>query len=735
MTNVISLYDKPNYIRSTKKIALDLFFDGIRDGRWQDEVNKVRVLPYKSEEQLAAKKEVTSVTISGSFKERLDNAIEQHSGYLGIDIDDVDPNEVKAFVCPDPYVAAAFMSISGHGVCLVFKVKPEKHKEAFEGICEYLWTRYKIPTDSTSINPSRARFVSHDPDIYVNDKPKLFAIYPKVKEPVSIPSAVYTADDFGYVMQQIVDGKVNLCENYYEWLRIGFAIAERFGEGGREFFHTVSSFSSKYEHKSCDKQYTNCLKARGKSKTNISTFYYYAKLAGLDIYTQRTKKIIRITDAGKKAGLKPDQIQQNLAEFEGITDTAEIVQQAFNGDVFIEEDTQLDQLEMFLRQSHDFRRNEVTRYIEDKGKVLKQKDLNTIFIKCKKVFGKLTYELMERLINSDFVVDYNPFFDFFREHENDEISTGHIDALFRSIVTKDSDYAVHFGRKWLVGMISSIHGQHSRLMPVLIGPQHKGKTEFFRRLLPAPLRPYYAESKLDAGKDDEILMTQKILIMDDEMGGKSKKESKRLKELTSKQTFSLREPYGRNNVDLVRLASLAGTTNEHGILNDPTGNTRVIPIEFYRLLFKEYNEIDKTKVFMEAYRLYKEGFQWELTEDDIKWLGLDSISYEIENLEQELILKYYEPATIAESTENTAGIEKLTASEIKVYIESKTNQRLELQKIGKELKRLGYQQAHVKTGGGSTKRCYLMRRLNWNEGGDFGTSFPEDFGNMSDPPW
>ena len=57
-------------------------------------------------------------------------------------------------------------------------------------------------------------------------------------------------------------------------------------------------------------------------------------------------------------------------------------------------------------------------------------------------------------------------------------------------------------------------------------------------MLPKELRSYYAESKLDAGKDDEILMTQKLLIMDDEMGGKSKKEVKRLKELTSKQTYS-----------------------------------------------------------------------------------------------------------------------------------------------------------------------------------------------------
>ncbi len=100
-------------------------------------------------------------------------------------------------------------------------------------------------------------------------------------------------------------------------------------------------------------------------------------------------------------------------------------------------------------------------------------------------------------------------------------------------------------------------------MLVLCGPrQGTGKTEFFRRILPPELIRYYAESKLDAGKDDEILMTQKLLIMDDEMGGKNKKEDKRLKELISKQTFSLREPYGRHNVELNRISVLCGTTND-----------------------------------------------------------------------------------------------------------------------------------------------------------------------------
>jgi predicted P-loop ATPase len=276
-----------------------------------------------------------------------------------------------------------------------------------------------------------------------------------------------------------------------------------------------------------------------------------------------------------------------------------------------------------------------------------------------------------------------------------------ITQLFACVTTKDPDYLLYFGTKWLVGAISAIHGEHSPLMLVLSGEiQNTGKTEYFRRLLPADLMSYYAESKLDAGKDDEILMTQKLLIVDDEMGGKSKKEVKRLKELTSKQTFSLREPYGRNNVDLNRLAVLGGTTNDNEILSDPTGNRRIIPIHVAAINHEQYNAIDKVALWMEVYELWKSGFKWKLSRADIQYLAKDSNEFEMSNSEAELIQKYFEP-----------GATQLTATEVKVFIESKTLQKLSLDRLGKELKRLGFEQKHAKVGAG-TKRVYLVSYVN-----------------------
>lgn len=734
--SLISVYETAFSKQSKEELPLDIFLENIRNGKWQDYVLPIRAIKNKEEKE-KAKKKVPAVTISGRFEERLDDKIIAHSGYIAVDLDNLeDPEKVKEIISSDSYVAAAFKSISGLGLCVLFKINPLKHREAYKGISEYLYNKYKLIVDPTGLNPSRLRFVSFDPYIYIAEKCTKFAEYPKEKEPKKIERVIYSQDDFSRILKQIVDQRINIDkDDYHTWLRIGFAICDKFGESGRQYFHTVSQFSVKYDPDTCDKQYSAIVKHKpsGGNKTTISTFYYYAKEAGVDIYSDRTRIIAHTASQGKKSGLNVEQVVENLEKFEDIKDepgssdkVADIVKQVFQSGIDIGGETLLDELEMFIRQNYSLRRNEITRFIENNGVALAQKDLNTIFVKAKKVLPKINYELIERLINSDFVPSYNPlklFMESAIKGEADSLINFNFGAgphlpinsivqelkshaplitkLFSTIQTKDPDFLLYFGAKWLVSMVSAIYGEHSPLMLVLSGEkQNTGKTEWFRRLLPNDLRNYYAESKLDREKDDEILMTQKLLIMDDEMGGKSKKEIKRLKELTSKQVFTLREPYGRYNVDLVRLAVLAGTTNDNEILYDPTGNRRIIPIHVYSINHQLYNSIDKLQLLREVYALYKAGLRWRFTKEDIQYLGTDSASFEMSSGECELIQKYFEPG----------DAEQLTASEIKVYIEKHTNQRLILDRIAKELKRLGFEQKYIRWGA-STRRVYGVNHL------------------------
>ncbi len=704
MTN-ISLYKNTFEWEISKDIPFDIFLENIRDGYWQDYVLPVRRIEDKKvRDELKLK--CPGVTISGKFKTRRDNDIVRHSGYIVADFDKIPLEEIPKFrknLEKDPYVFACFLSISGRGLCVIFKIKAEKHREAFQGICEYVWENYKQIVDQSGVNESRFRYVSYDPEIYIASNAETFTRYPKEKAPTKLDKAIFAPDDFQHVLNQILDRKIDITGSYNRWLRIGFGLCHQFKDDGRQHFHLISQFAKDYEYNDADKQYDNCLAHSSKNEATIAMFYYYAKEAGLEIYSERTKKIAYSAIQGKKAGLDAKTVCQNLKDFLGIEGAEDIVNQVMLNDIQLNEDTIIEQFEIYMKQNYQLRRNEVTRFIETEGIIIEQKDFNSIWIKAKKIFPPLNYEIVDRLINSDFVKEYNPFTEFFEKYKHLR-PTGCIEKVLGAIQNRDSKYLLHFGKKWLVSLISAVHGQHSPLMLILLGKkQGTGKTEWFRRLLPSELKNYYAESKLDEEKDGPILMTQKWVIMDDEMGGKSKKEAKRIKELTSKAIFSLREPYGRHNVDLKRLAVLCGTTNDNEILSDPTGNRRMIPIMVDSINFAMYNSVDKVELIMEAYWLWKEGFDWQVTGEDIDYLRQDEGMFKVSNLAGELVQQFFR---VPEEKEPYL---ELTCTQIKTEIEHITQQKVVLDQVAKELQSLGFEQVHRKEGK-STKRVYLVVR-------------------------
>src|SRR5690606_26015967 len=94
-------------------ISMVDFIKGIRDGQWQDEVLSVRNAKTK-EEKDNQKKKLEAVTISGYFEKRSVSGLRHHSGFLAMDIDNVDnPNAIKKQIEKDPYIYAAFISVSG----------------------------------------------------------------------------------------------------------------------------------------------------------------------------------------------------------------------------------------------------------------------------------------------------------------------------------------------------------------------------------------------------------------------------------------------------------------------------------------------------------------------------------------------------------------------------------------------------------------------------------------------
>jgi predicted P-loop ATPase len=715
----ISLFPHIKVAKNGADIPIDLFLDGIRSGKWQDQVLAIHAIG-DDQARRTAKERLPYVTVSGTFSERNNAGLLAHSGFICIDIDKVDNvARVRDLLTQDRFVYSVFVSASGKGLAVIFKITPEKHRESFDGLAEYFHTNYRLIVDQNCKDVSRPRYVSYDPAIHVNEGAQKFTQYP-VKENKALtkaPEVVFVRADFDQIVNEIVTRRVDITGDYRQWVKTCFAFVDKLGEAGRSYFHAVSQFSSMYDYAYCDRQFDNCLKAKGSGRVTIASFYYLAKEAGIEVMSERTKLISKTAVAQKKAGIPKEGIIKHLEQFDGILpeDSADIVGQVLDHNIQVKESTDIDAGAAFIRKNYDLKRNEITRKIENYGAVLDENGIDKVMLAIARTLPKMSYTTMQKLIFSEVPVSYNPIKDFFTAYE-DRHPVGSIAALIGTIQTDTGmeadnfcpDYAERFFTKWLVGVVAAVYdNNHNDLQLVLIGAQNSGKTSWLRGMLPAGLSGFFGESKLDRGKDDELLMCEKLIVMDDEMSGKSKQEAKFMKEILSKKTFSLRAPYARGNQDYRRLASLCGTSNPDDILNDPTGNRRIIPLHVISVNFEAYNELDKIDPLMEAYRLYRNGFDWRLTQDDIKILNENTGRFEQVNAEYELIARLYsKPDSQAPGGNNVF----VTTTDIKAEIERVTGQKVTTTRLGIEMKKMGFMATTARVGGMPLKGYYVISR-------------------------
>ena len=100
--------------------------------------------------------------------------------------------------------------------------------------------------------------------------------------PIAINNSSIHQDKIEQYITAIEQSALDITSNYTNWRDIGFAIADEYGESGREYFHRVSKFHANYCNKECNEQYTKCINAKGHGIT-IATFYHHAHQAGIKI--------------------------------------------------------------------------------------------------------------------------------------------------------------------------------------------------------------------------------------------------------------------------------------------------------------------------------------------------------------------------------------------------------------------------------------------------------------------
>ncbi len=697
--HLVSLFDTA-ISTNQNQISVNDYFAGIASGKWQDEVINYRAGKLD-------KTKVHAVTASGMFNGRKDSEIVEHSGLLVIDIDDKDQtvpvSQIRERLKEIPEVFAIHSSLGGKGLAVYFRIKKDKHFESFEAISKFLANDYDVISDLHCSNIGRLRFVSYDPECYLNYGASVWNYFAKKEEREQPVNVIYSENDITYILQQIRERQINIAPDYYSWLRIGFALASKLGDGGRDAFKLISSYYYGKQKINPDKQFDRCLKA-GKSGISISSFFYYAKIAGCNLVSERTKKITTIGKIRRKQEQQSgsgaivsgkEDARQYLLEFEGISgkDVDDVLNQVWEQPLkdIVSEEGLLYDIEVFLKSNYKFRLNEITNIVEVDGEPMNDYLFNSIYLKCSKIIEKANKDKIFDLIHSDFTPKYNPITEWIDKNKHIK-TTGNVSRLAACISSDltaiDAKFVEEFLEKWLLSIIASAHGIYSILCLVLTGQvQGTGKTNFFRELLPEPLRWLFSINKLD-GKEADIgqLMCSKWLILDDEFGGKSKQDEKRFKELISKDVFSIRKPYGRYFEDMKRLAVLCGTTNEEQVINDLTGNRRIIPIQCNYIDEVKYLEVDKTELFIELYWKFRENPKsWFLTKSDIERLNTVCFNANQVAAESELPLIYFE-----KSSRHDRNAKFLSSSEIRSIIEMRSGIKLSQQKLSVTMKNIGY---------------------------------------------
>ena len=287
---LISFYRAPiSNCKPEKEMSLREIHDFIKNGR-SGIVIKLRGIKDEKEARSYKASKFDHCTFSGIFTHRKEDGLVQHSGLLCLDFDhlsDVESVFQKLISDPRCPTALLFRSPSGDGLKWVVPIDVEQmsHEDWFYALSSYVYDTYGLEADNHCKDVCRACFLPRDVNVYMDEevfsKP-LFVPDAASLEPKPVQEAVAGDDSFEAVVESVEVAQVDIAPDYNQWLSLGFALSDHFGEDGREYFHRLSRFNPKYDERDTDKQYDNCLKA-SKGGITIGTFYYLAKKAGIDI--------------------------------------------------------------------------------------------------------------------------------------------------------------------------------------------------------------------------------------------------------------------------------------------------------------------------------------------------------------------------------------------------------------------------------------------------------------------
>ena len=558
--------------------------------------------------------------------------------------------EMKAKIIADPHTLMSYITMSGNGLRVIFtyEIAPEfsgvpkeeeevKKFEAYYQQAFYAGNAYYekllgAKADMQCKNITRLSGLAHDPDVFL--RPEVEVI-PFTAEEISTAAAAYAK-------QSKEDKQMQRIETYFDTL-----IAPQLAKDNIVF--------------------------RSGSHND------YVMRVGYKLAERRFSKKVAIRWANSVFGKDyPDTEQVINSCYANASPHGR--QGGGGGDRKV---ASVEEIKSFLDGHVRLRMNEITsrvEYFDDElWQPINDRKVNSLWAEMSQI-TRVNKQDLYNIIESDYIPLFHPFKEYLGNLPSAELKRningkGSIDeppSKFRlSSADKERDYIrelaqtirvkggeqeqmlwFRYLRKWLVGMVASWLSDDvvNNVILVLIGEQGAYKTTWFNYLLPPPLKQYFY-TKTNANrmsKDDILTLAQYALVCCEELDTMRPAELNQLKAAVTMPSIDERAAYAHYHEHRKHIASFCGTGNNTQFLSDPTGNRRWLPFEVESIVSPRDHPFHYEGIYSQALALYKSGFQYWFTKEEIQELNRHNRQFETPRLEHELVDLYFRKPTDSE---------------------------------------------------------------------------------------
>ena len=742
----------------TVEISILAYLNKVKFGFVQDQVIKARAERQyngKSEAYTNMKKAMPAIFPQG-FK--LDGEWKP-TGVICIDIDGLkdedEANEIRNKLSKDRHILGVHKSFSGVGVAAFMLVKKSTNfEQMFNTSVFYMEQNYQIIVDQSGKNINRLRYYSFDSDCCINENAVAYTELLELKKgrAPKIPTFNGYSNDIEFVINQLQKERVDITkashsDTYTTKMKLAYMFVRECGAMAYDYTRLISELSGTHDSRRFDKWFAGIEKQAQKGapkEVNKDTFFWLAKQSGVNIVNPENKKnYLKLQNAVKLRKVETkDQASELLGE---VPVKDEIIEKVFKKTIAKENieihkkmnaTEKLDAYFQMFPQNFYMDSRSMRVFIENEnGERLPIRDRH--LVEYKKQIERLCTgggieknQVYEHILSEAVEVDEIKYYFDNLETKGTEGSIKELAKWFNTPTAselgreKQLEYITKQLELYLCASVARVYGKVEPNVLVLTGGQGSGKSMFFKNLLPKELTRLammdrFTEADFNNVGDEELaMMSDKFLILVDEMVGEAVRKNSSFKKLMSQSKITRRIPYDRLTNDFERICTFGLTTNNTSVITDDE-NRRMLIIQVEAIEGNNEEETDKinrahidkllnmdmSKVWGDAKRLFIEkGIDSYVVSRSFKsQMNNVNNGYKIYSLEDELLTENFEV--------NDKG-EFITFNEL--YNTLLTKQpKLNEKFLRAALKRAGFTSKPCRVDG-KVKRGYKVNKLSSN---------------------